>query len=190
MGCLITNGVNITCNDLKRSGGLNKRLWLFNLDDLSTPIVSTVAGFITNIPLTTYRTLYKIEGAKFNHSFEVNEQVSESGNVQWEHKLMLKVFNTDPTEDLTLETLGIGEFGAIVQTNNLEFLILGAQNGMSATEAKLKSGKKPGDDSTTDLTLTGIEQTVYKRLLRTGSTASDPAAIAATIAYLNASSFN
>lgn len=190
MACTITTGINITCADLKRSGGLNKRLWLFNLDDLSTAIVATQAGFITNIPLTIYRTLYKIEAAKWAHSFEVNEQVTESGNVQWEHKLMLKAFNTDPTEDLTVETLGIGEFGAIVQTNNLEFLILGAQNGMSATEAKLKSGKKPGDDSTTEITLTGIEQTIYKRLLRTGSSASDPTAIAATLAYLNASSAN
>lgn len=190
MACTITNGVNIICSDLKRSGGLNKRLWLFNLDDLAQPIVTTQAGFVTNIPLTTYRTLYKIEAAKFAHSFEVNEQVTESGNVQWEHKLMMKLFNTDPTEDLTLETLTIGEFGAIIQTNNLEFLILGAQNGMSSTESKLKSGKKPGDDSTSDITLTGIEQNIYKRLLRQGSIASDPTAINATLAYLNASSFN
>jgi|SRR6478609_3323099 len=190
MACTITTGINISCSDLKRAGGINKRLWLFNIDDLATAIVATQTGYITNIPLTTYRTLYKIEAAKFAHSYEVNEQITESGNVQWEHKLMLKVFNTDPTEDATLETFAIGEFGAIIQTNNLEFLILGAQNGMSSTEAKLKSGKKPGDDSTTEITLTGIEQTIYKRLLRQGSVASDPTAIAATLAYLNASSAN
>ena len=178
MACTITSGITISCSDLKRVGGLNKRLWLFNIDDLATPIVANASGYITNIPLTTYRTLYKIEGPKFAHSFEVNENRTDSGNVQWEHKLMIKIFNTDPTEDTTLENLTLGEFGAIVQTGNLDFLILGGQNGMTSTESKLKSGQKSGDDSTSEITLTGSEQSVYKRLLRTD--------VNSTLAYLNA----
>jgi hypothetical protein len=186
MACTITSGISIACADLKRAGGVNKRLWLFNIDDLSTPIIASQAGYVTNIPLTTYRTLYKIEGNKFSHSFEVNEQRTDSGNVQWEHKVLIKVFNTDPTEDAILEQLALGEFGCVVQTNNLDFLILGAQNGLTSTEAKLKSGVKSGDDSTSEITLTGIEQTVYKRLIRGGTLNTDPATIAATLAYLNA----
>lgn len=178
MACTITSGISISCSDLRRVGGVNKRLWLFNIDDLASPIVGATSGYVTNIPLTTYRTLYKIEGTKFAHSFEVNEQRTDSGNVQWEHKLMFKVFNTDPTEDAILESLTVGEFGAIIQTNNLEFLILGAQNGLTSTEAKLKSGQKSGDDSTTEVTLTGLEQSVYKRLLRND--------VNHTLAYLNA----
>lgn len=167
MGCVITSGITIACADLKRVGGINKRFWLFNLDDLATPIAAAQTGYVTNIPLTTYRTLYKVEGAKFSHSFEINEQRTDSGNVQWEHKLIMKVFNSDPTEDATLEQFAVGEFGAIVQTNNLEFLILGAQNGMTSSEAKVQSGVKSGDDSTSMVTLLGNESTIYKRLLRT-----------------------
>jgi len=133
---------------------------------------------VTNIPLTTYQTLYKIEGAKFSHSFEINEQRSDEGNVQWEHKVFLKVVNTTPTQDAVLEDLTVGEFGCIVQSNNNEFLILGAQNGLTATESQMKSGQKSGDSSASSVTLSGNEQSIYKRLLRTD--------VNTTLAYLTA----
>ena len=176
--CGITSGLGITCDALKRVGGLNKRVWLFNISALASPIVALTDGFVTNIPLTTYQTLYSIDGTKFAHSFEVNEQRSDEGNVQWEHKLMLKVINITPTADAILEDLTVSEVGAIVQTNNLEFLILGAQNGLTCTEQKLISGQKSGDSSSSSLTLTGSEQSIYKRLLRTDANT--------TLAYLNA----
>lgn len=166
MGCTISAGITIGCNDLKRVGGLNKRLWLFNMDDLASSIVALTSGYVTNIPLTTYRTLYKIEGPKFAHSFSIKEQRTEEGNVAWEHSLMVKVFNTDPTEDAILENLTVGEFGAIVQSNNQEFYILGGQNGLTALDGEVKSGQKSGDPSTSTLTLVGVEPSVYKRLLR------------------------
>lgn len=178
MSCGITSGITIACSDLKRVGGLNKRLWLFNIDDLAQPLVALNSGFVTNIPLTTYRTLYKIEGPKFAHSFSIKEQRSDDGNVQWEHSLNIKVYNTDPTEDATLENLTIGEFGAVVQTNNLEFLILGGQNGLTSTESEVKSGQKSGDSSISNIVLTGNEASIYKRLLRTD--------VNSTLAYLNA----
>lgn len=91
---------------------------------------------------------------------------------------MLKVVNTTPTEDALLEDMTVGEFGAIVQTNNNEFLILGATNGLTSTESKLTSGQKSGDSSASSITLTGNEQSIYKRLLRTDTNT--------TLAYLAA----
>lgn len=164
--CGITSGIGINCDALKRVGGLNKRVWLGNIASLATPIVGLTDGFVTNIPLTTYNTLYSFQGPKFAHAFELNEQRGDEGNVQWEHKLMLKLQNTSPTDDAVLEDLTVSEVFAIVQTNNLEFLILGAQNGLTATESKLKSGQKSGDTSSSEITLSGFEQSVYKRLLR------------------------
>tara|TARA_R110000868_G_scaffold378961_2_gene644615 strand:+ start:614 stop:1159 length:546 start_codon:yes stop_codon:yes gene_type:complete len=178
MPCNITAGITISCDALKRVGGLNKRLWLFNISSLNTPIVALTDGFVTDIPLTTYATLYKIEGNKYSHSFEVNEQRSDEGNVQWEHKLMVKIVNTTPTDDAIFEDLTVSEVGAIVQTGNNEFLILGAQNGLTSTESKLQSGQKSGDSSASSITLTGNEQSIYKRLLRTDFNT--------TLAYLNA----
>ena len=178
MACSITAGITITCDALKRVGGVNKRLWLFNMSGLATPISATTDGYVTNIPLTTYQTLYKVEGAKFAHSYEITEQRSDEGNVQWEHKVMIKVVNTSPTEDAILEDLTTSEVGVILQTNNNEFLIFGAANGLSATESTIQSGQKSGDSSASSVTLTGNEQSIYKRLLRTD--------VNTTLAYLNA----
>lgn len=180
MACLITAGVSITCDALKRVGGLNKRFWLFNMSSLTTPIVGLTDGYVTDINLSTYQFLYKFEGNKYSHSFEITEQRSDEGNVQWEHKLMAKFVNTSPIEDAILEDLTVAEVGAIVQTNNNEFFILGAQNGMTSIEAKLISGQKSGDSSSSSLTLSGNEQSIYKRLLRTD--------VNTTLAYLNARS--
>lgn len=166
MACGISSGLSITCDALKRVGGINKRVWLGNISDLASPIVALTDGYVTNIPLSTYRTLYKIEGTKYAHFFEINEQRGEEGNVQWEHKLMLRIANTDPTSDALLEDLTVSEVFAIVQTNNNEFIILGAQNGLTSTESKLKSGQKSGDSSSSEITLLGNEQSLYKRLLR------------------------
>jgi len=179
MPCNITAGITISCDSLKRVGGLNKRLWLFNNGSLNTPIVALTDGFVTEIPLATYQLLYRIEGNKYSHSFEINEQRSDEGNVQWEHKLMLKISNTTPTEDAVLEDLTVAEVGAIVQTANNEFFILGAANGLTSTESKLQSGQKSGDSSSSTITLTGNEQSIYKRFLRNGN-------VNDTLAYLNA----
>jgi len=176
MACSISSSISITCDALRRVGGVNKRIWLFNMTDLSTPISALADGYVTNIPLTTYRSLYKIEGAKFAHSFEVTEKRSDEGNVQWEHKVTIKVVNTTPTTDAVLEDLCTSEVGAIIQSNNNEFLIFGAANGLTATESVIMSGQKAGDSSATTLTLTGNEQSIYKRLLRTD--------VNTTLAYL------
>ena len=166
MACSISSGLTISCDALKRVGGINKRIWLGNINDLASPIVALTDGYVTNIPLSTYRTLYKFEGTKYAHSFEINEQRGDEGNVQWEHKLLIRLANTTPTDDAVLEDLTVSEVFAVIQTNNNEFFILGGQNGLTSTESKLKSGQKSGDSSSSEVTLTGNEQSVYKRLLR------------------------
>lgn len=180
MACEITSGLTVTCDALKRVGGLNKRFWLFNISSLTTPISAITDGYVTDINLATYATLYKFEGTKYSHSYTITEQRSDSGNVQWQHQLMIKLFNTTPTHDAIIEDLTVSEVGAIVQTGNNEFLIIGGGNGMTATESVLTSGKNSGDDSSTPITLTGNEVSVYKRFLRTD--------VNTTLAYLNARS--
>jgi hypothetical protein len=158
MGCKITSGITINCDSLKRVGGLNSALWLFNISDLATPINSLIDGYTTNIPLLTYRTLYKVEGPKYSHSFEVNEiRDDEDGTVQWEHKLILKIVNTTPEDDAFLEDLTVADVGAIVLTSNREFVILGGQNGMTCLEGVVTSGQKTGDSTSSSVTLIGYE---------------------------------
>lgn len=183
MSCSISSGIGIVCNDLKRVGGVNKRVWLFNLDDLRTGIDVT-QSYVSTLNLITYATLYKFEGAKYSHSAEAKLVRTEAGNVSWEHTVNLKINNTSYQEDAVLEALAVAEVGAIVQTNNNEFLIYGAGNGLTCTEQTDPTGVKLGDDESTTVKLSGSESTLPKRLIIAAGTSGN--ITQQTLFYLNA----
>lgn len=126
----------------------------FDVD--STAVIST-------IELNTYATLYKFEGAKFSHSATSNLVKTESGNVSFTHELTMKVYNTNISDDQVLQNLSVAEVFAVIQTNNDDFFIYGAGNGLSASAVTAQTGKNAGDDSTTTVVLTGTERTLPKR---------------------------
>ena len=183
MSCGINGGVTITCADLRRVGGTQQTIWLGNIADLATLFDPIAIGnnYVSTIPFTTYKSLYRIQGPKFSHSADCTQQVSDAGNVSWMHKVILRVFNDNPTVDGVLQDLSVAEVFAIVQTNNQEFLMYGIGNGMRATSATLPTGIKNGDDPITTITLEGSEKTIYKRFLVNGD-------LNQTLNYLNASS--
>ncbi len=182
MSCSISSGIGIACVDLKRVGGVNKRVWLFNIDDLRTGIDVT-QSYITTLNLITYATLYKFEGAKYSHSAEAKLVRTEAGNVSWEHTVNLKINNTTYLEDAVLEAMAVAELGAIVQTNNNEFFIFGAQNGLTCTEQVDPTGVKLGDDTSTTVKLSGSEPTLPKRLIIAPGTSGN--SVQQTLFYLN-----
>lgn len=181
MSCGITGGITVQCADLRRVGGVKQTLWLGNLADLAVPFDPIAIGnnFVSSIPFTVYKSLYKIQGPKYAHNADCKLQVSDAGSVSWEHSVTIRVFNDNPTEDGVLQDLSVAEMFAILQTNNQEFLMYGIGNGMRATASDLPTGKKIGDDPITTLTLTGAEKTVPKRFLIGGD-------INQTLNYLNA----
>lgn len=183
MSCGISSGVTIACADLRRVGGVKQTVWVGNLADLATPFnpIQLLGNYVSTLPFATYKSLYKFQGPKFAHSAEVTEQISDAGNVSWNHKVTLRVFNNNPTEDNTLMDLSVAEVFVILQTNNQEFLMYGLGNGLRATASTLPTGLKNGDDPITTLTLEGSEKTVPLRFLVNGD-------INQTLNYLNSSS--
>lgn len=183
MACSISSGIGIACADLKRVAGLNKRLWLFNMDDLRTPIDVTQST-ITNLNLTAYALLYKFEGQKYSHSAGTKLVRTESGNISFEHTVNMKVNNTTATEDQVVESLATAEIGAIVQTNNNEFFIFGGGNGLTMMEMEDSTGQKQGDEEVTVIKLVGTETTLAKRFARPAGTQGS--ILNETLYYLNA----
>lgn len=179
MGCLIEAGIGITCDDLRKPGGLSRDAWAYNLADLISPLAVTSENYITNLPLTTYRGLYKFSGTKYSHEFTWTEQKSDGGNVSYQQSLTLRLFNSNPTDDAAIEDLGVGETGWVVKTNAGEFLILGAENGLSSEGSTGGTGRQAVDATTSQIVLIGTERFLPKRLLIGGSAAN-------TLAYLNA----
>jgi hypothetical protein len=183
MACTITSGIGIACADLKRVGGLNKRLWLFNMDDLRTPIDVTQTT-ITNLNFNAYASLFKFEGQKYAHSASAKLARTEAGNISFAHEVNIKVNNTSGTEDQVIENLAVAEVGAIVQTNNNEFFIFGAGNGLTCMELEDSTGTKLADEEVTVIKLSGSESTLAKRFARPAG--AQGSILNETLFYLNA----
>lgn len=180
--CSITSGIGITCADLKKPGGVAKRVWLGNITDLRDPFPITSSSYITTIEMNTYVSLYKFESAKFAHEASWTQQIGDGGSVSYQHQVILRLFNNDPTDDLALENLSVADVFAIVQTNANEFLIYGGENGMSAGDGTQGgTGRNTGDATVSVVTLQGPGQYLPKRLLIGSSVAN-------TLAQLNAMS--
>ena len=177
--CGISSGVDVNCDDLRKPGGLSREVWGFNLSDLSSPLPVDLANYVTNIPLITYRGLYKFSGTKFSHEFTWTEQTSDGGNKSYQQSLTLRLFNSNPTDDAAIEDLGVADTVFVVKTNAGEFLILGAENGLTSDGSTGGAGRQAIDATTSQIVLVGTERFLPKRLLIGGSAS-------ATLAYLNA----
>lgn len=177
--CLFNLGIGVTCDDLKKPGGLAKEAWGFNKSDLVSPLPVTLAQYVTNIPLVTYRGLYKFTSTKFSHEFVWAEQKGDGGNVSYVQTLTLRLFNSTPTDDSVIEDLSVADSIWIVKTNAGEFLILGAENGLGSEGSTGGSGRQSIDATTSQIVLVGTERFLPKRLLIGGSATN-------TLAYLNA----
>ncbi len=167
--CGISGGIGTTCDNLRKPGGLGREVWGFNLGDLRSPLPVTLAQYITDIPLNTYRGLYKFESSKYSFEYTWTEQTSDGGNKSYQISLTLRLFNSTPTDDATLEDLGVADTVFVVKTNAGEYLILGAENGLTSDGSTGGSGRQPVDATTSQIVLVGTERFLPKRLLIGGS---------------------
>jgi hypothetical protein len=177
--CGISSGIDYVCTSKRRISGV-KKVWLFNVDTLSSAIDPNGTGYVNGLEFDGYDALYLFDAGKFSHSANstINVQ-TDSGAVSFLQQVILRVFADSPEEISTLADLLVSTVGAIVLTNNNEFRIYGAQNGMSATEGNVSpTGRAQGEDTATSITLTGEESLPYRLLLKTD--------FATTLAYVQA----
>jgi len=59
LNCGIEGGFDIDCSDLKKPGGLYRKVWVFNLGDLRSPIPVQLSSYITNLDFSTYQSQKK-----------------------------------------------------------------------------------------------------------------------------------
>lgn len=176
--CGITNGMGVSCDNLRKPAGLSKRVWVANLDAFRLPIPVQLNTYITDFEMNVYKGLYKFESTKFAHQGTWTIQKGDGGNVSFQHQVVMRLFNSEPVSDEVLEDLTTADVVVIVETNNQELLIYGGGNGLNATEGTGTTGRQLTDDTATVITLTGVEKYIPKRFLRVD--------YATSIAYLNA----
>ena len=168
----MTNGMLISCDDLRRVGGVNKRFWVFNIDTLDTTAgengyIIDGAGFVTAITWNVYGGLYKFVGQRKSHSGGWREANAEGGNRFFNHDVIMKLLNTTPWDDQVIEELLVVDAGVILETNNKEFIIYGGFNGMSMTEGAQNTGQANEADEASLLTWVGDEFELPKRFFTT-----------------------
>jgi hypothetical protein len=166
--CGIGSGIDYSCLAKRRISGV-KKVWLFNLDLLRSPIDPEGQGYVTGLEFTGYDGLYLFDAGKWAHSAVSTININtDSGAATFLQSVILQLIVDSPTEVATLADLTTSTVGAIVLTNNNEFRIYGAQNGMSATEGTVSpTGRAQGETTATSITLTGEETLPYRLLLKT-----------------------
>lgn len=179
LDCGISDGFDINCEDLKKPGGVYRKVWVFNLGDLRLPIDVTLEAYITDLEFNTYQSIYAFESVKFSHDAVWQQQNGDGGNVSYIQTVNLRLANNNPTTDRVIEDASVAELVVITKSNAGEFQIWGAENGLSSDPATTGgTGRQSTDSTFTQLTLVGTERYLPKRLLRGTS--------ALTQAYLEA----
>lgn len=172
MPCLITAGAGISCDALKRVGGVNKRAYLFNLEQLATTgqrgFTTDANGYVDSFQFTTYTGLFRYISRKQAHSGGFTAQIqSPGGNKYFQHDVILKLFPDDPTEDTVMDTLLVSCVGIILEDNNQEFFLYGITNGLDQVEGSQNTGQEQASDIAYSITFAGGQPNVPMRVLIT-----------------------
>ena len=169
--CGIGAGIGYDCTSKRLVSGV-KKVWLFNIDQLRTAIDPNGTGYVRGLEFTGYDGLYLFDAGKYSHSATSPViKVADSGAVSFGQTVTLRLLPDDPTELATLSDLLVSVVGAVVLTNNNEFRIYGAINGMEITEGEVNpTGRAQGENTVTTITLGGEERLPYRILLHTDGT--------------------
>lgn len=163
--CNISAGIGVDCSDLRRVGGVNKRIWVFNTSGVT--YTTNVAGYITGISFPTYEGLYAFDGKKNSHSAGYQLINQEGANKFFQHDAILKLFATSPADAEVIEDLAVAAVGIIVETNNKEFVLYGKDNGMDLVTLVENTGAVGATDTSATLTFQGAERELPKFVLST-----------------------
>ena len=161
----ISAGIGVDCSDLRRVGGLNKRIWFFNLSGVT--YTTNVNGYITALSFPTYEGLYTFEGKKNSHSSGYQLINQEGANKFFQHDSVVKLFATTPDDQSVIEDLAVASVGIIVETSNREFVLYGKDNGMDLITLVQNTGAVGASDVSATLTFQGSESEMPKFVLST-----------------------
>lgn len=168
--CGIGGGIGYTCLVKNRISGI-KQAWLFNLDLLRTGIDPNGTGYVLGLEFDGYDGLYRYDAGKFSHSAtSTPNKNADTGAGTFLQSVTLQLWPQTPEDLATIADIMVADaLGAIVLTNNNEFRIYGAQNGLTAnSDGQVNpTGKNQGESTVTVLTLVGEESLPYRIFFRT-----------------------
>lgn len=165
--CAITGSIDLSCNAKRQVGGVKTKVWRVSRQRGFTYTVDG-SGYITTLSFDTYQGLVTLEGVQNSHSGGAVPQRLEGGNLFYQHDVLVKTLPENPSDDQVIEEWASGEGAIILETNNKEFFIFGADNGLQQqSDGGFNTGQLFNSDVATTLNMQGGEKKVPQRILDT-----------------------
>ena len=172
--CTLTllDGLDPSCEAIKKQGGVNKRIWIGNFDQIIT--TADPDGYIDVVALTSSPRayLYQFTGRDFKHNYAIAGTVGENFNTI-NPTLNLVLYYFTPQERAAIESLWNAEkLIAFVQGNGGDtksvIEIFGILNGLKGSALAGGSGTALQDSTALTVSLLG-EESELPKVLKTGS---------------------
>src|SRR6478609_2746321 len=105
--CGIGSGIDYSCLAKRRISGV-KKIWLFNIDLLNSPIDPTGTGYVTGLEFTGYDGLYLFDAGKWSHSATSTINYNtDSGSATFLQSVIMRLIADTPAEVATLADLTV-----------------------------------------------------------------------------------
>jgi len=171
----LNNGLTVTCDALERVGGINGRVWLGNIADISSYTIAS--NVITAISLSMGAAIYKFEGKKDKNSVSVEVQVGES-TISFKQMLNLVLYSDTSAMNLVIEGVCKShDLFAIVEANDGQFEVWGLDvlagstsypvGGLNCESGSASSGVTIDERQAFNLTLSGTFRNMDRKFLDT-----------------------
>lgn len=113
----LTVGLDPSCEALKKLGGVNKRIYIGQIDDIDT-ITFGVDGEITAFTLTTGKSLKAFVGKKEKHQGTYELTAGETINLFNQSVILGLYFESDEERKAINELVNVEDMFAFVETNS------------------------------------------------------------------------
>lgn len=176
----LLKGINPSCDALKKAGGVNKRIWICQKNQI-TAYTKDADGNLDSITLDTTNSitskLKKFIGQTYKNSATYELQVGENVNT-FNHSLAMVIYHSTHAERDTIEQLVNAEdLVAFIETNAGQIEVLGFELGIKASAGTGGTGVNLNDATSYTLTLSGQQRKLPQLMLVTD--------LAGTITYLD-----
>lgn len=185
----LTRGINPNCDALRKAGGLNKRVYIGLLSDL-TSVTFAETGQITGFTFAANKGFVKFIGKKEKHNTAMTLEVGESFTLR-NHAVNLVAYYSTAEELTALDSLiDVEGLFMVAETNNGELEVWGVNNapnwanfGLTAASLQGGSGTAILDPNIYTLGFTGNHENLQKYFVSNPVT---PSTLAEDIAILEA----